>query len=105
MRLYEVVYIFDPALTEEDITAKLEKYHELYPGSWGEFGFRTDAGCYSVRSEGETILVDTGLGPGPHVGRALARLTDGVLEDPSRNTPEGLRALLAGFAAEEEQEG
>ena len=43
-----------------------EKYRELYPESWGEFGFKTDAGCYAIRSEGETIVVDTGLGPGPH---------------------------------------
>ena len=35
-----------------------------------------------------------GSGPGPQVGRALHYLTECVLEDPSHNTPEGLRALL-----------
>lgn len=45
---------------------ELEEYRDLYPESWGDFGFKTDAGCYAIRSEGETILVDTGLGPGPH---------------------------------------
>jgi hypothetical protein len=29
------------------------------------------------------------------VGRALRHLTDCVVEEPSRNTPEALRALLA----------
>ena len=35
---------------------ELEKYHDLYPESWGDFGFKTDAGCYAIRSEGETIV-------------------------------------------------
>jgi tRNA nucleotidyltransferase/poly(A) polymerase len=55
--------------------------------------------------DGRQVMEVLDMGPGPHVGRALARLTDCVLEDPSRNTPEGLRELLAGFTAEEEQEG
>lgn len=46
--------------------AELEPYRELYPECWGEVGFATDAGCYAVRSAGKTIVVDTGLGPGPH---------------------------------------
>lgn len=29
MRLYEIVYIFDPNLTEDSVSAKLEAYHEL----------------------------------------------------------------------------
>jgi hypothetical protein len=33
------------------------------------------------------------------VGRALAYLTDRVLEDPACNTPEALRTLLAEWAA------
>jgi glyoxylase-like metal-dependent hydrolase (beta-lactamase superfamily II) len=47
-------------------TAELEKYRDLYPECWGEVGFMTDAGCYAIRSAGKTIVVDTGLGPGPH---------------------------------------
>jgi glyoxylase-like metal-dependent hydrolase (beta-lactamase superfamily II) len=47
-------------------SAELEPYRELYPECWGELGFCTDAGCYAVRSGGKTVLVDTGLGPGPH---------------------------------------
>jgi small subunit ribosomal protein S6 len=36
MRLYEVVYILDPALDESAVNAKLEKFHELATASGGE---------------------------------------------------------------------
>ena len=36
MRLYEVVYILDPALEEGAVTAKLEKLHELATSQGGE---------------------------------------------------------------------
>ncbi|HKJ01068.1 MAG TPA: 30S ribosomal protein S6 [Longimicrobiales bacterium] len=36
MRLYEVVYILDPALDEGAVTAKLEKFHGLATASGGE---------------------------------------------------------------------
>jgi small subunit ribosomal protein S6 len=36
MRLYEVVYILDPALDENAATAKLEKFHELATSHGGE---------------------------------------------------------------------
>ena len=36
MRLYEVVYILDPALEESAVTAKLEKLHELATSQGGE---------------------------------------------------------------------
>lgn len=36
MRLYEVVYILDPALEEDAIDAKLEKFHELAISEGGE---------------------------------------------------------------------
>lgn len=36
MRLYEVVYILDPALDEGAVTAKLEKLHELATSKGGE---------------------------------------------------------------------
>jgi len=53
--------IFFPERNESDF----EPYRELYPRSHGEGRFRTQAGCYAVRSQGQTILCDTGLGPGP----------------------------------------
>lgn len=46
------------------------------------------------------VMAHLGLGPGPEVGRALRRLLDRVLEDPGRNTPEALRALLDDWAAD-----
>lgn len=36
MRLYEVVYILDPALLEDAVTVKLEKLHELVTSKGGE---------------------------------------------------------------------
>lgn len=42
-----------------------EPYRDTYPGSFGEGKFRTYAHCYAIRSQGKTILCDTGLGPGP----------------------------------------
>ena len=36
MRLYEVVYIMDPALDESAVDAKLGKFHELVTSSGGE---------------------------------------------------------------------
>lgn len=36
MRLYEVVYILDPALDESAVTAKLEKFHALALANGGE---------------------------------------------------------------------
>ncbi|MGY8778462.1 MAG: 30S ribosomal protein S18 [Longimicrobiales bacterium] len=36
MRLYEVVYILDPALEEEAVTAKLDAFHELAIAKGGE---------------------------------------------------------------------
>lgn len=36
MRLYEIVYIFDPALDEENVNRRLEKYHKLGTGDTGQ---------------------------------------------------------------------
>jgi small subunit ribosomal protein S6 len=36
MRLYEVVYIMDPALDEDAVSAKLEKFHDLATSDGGE---------------------------------------------------------------------
>jgi len=45
--------------------------------------------------DGAAVMEILGRGPGPAVGRALAWLTERVVEDPSLNTPDRLRALLA----------
>ena len=36
MRAYEVVYIFDPAIAEDRVTEKLERFHKLLTDSNGE---------------------------------------------------------------------
>ena len=46
---------------------------------------------------GGTVMEVLGIRPGRSVGQALEQLLEAVLEDPSRNTPEGLRALLEGM--------
>jgi glyoxylase-like metal-dependent hydrolase (beta-lactamase superfamily II) len=60
-----------------DIT-ELEAYRSLYPASFGVRGLATQAGAYVVLSAGKTIIVDTGLGPGPieFLGGARGRLLD-----------------------------
>jgi len=44
--------------------------------------------------DGREVMEILGCRPGPEVGRALHRLTERVLEDPSLNTPERLREIL-----------
>ena len=51
--------------------------------------------------DGAAVMEILGLPPGPGVGRALRHLTGRVLDDPSLNTPEGLRELLAAWANED----
>ena len=40
-------------------------YKELYPDAFEQDHMLIEIGCYLVRSEGQTILVDTGYGEGP----------------------------------------
>ena len=49
---------------------------------------------FDLALDGAEVMRILGCGPGPAIGRALRLLTDAVLDDPSRNTPEALRALL-----------
>ncbi len=44
---------------------------------------------------GQEVMEALGTGPGPQVGEAVKWLVEQVLDDPSRNTREGLLALLA----------
>ena len=55
------------------------QYRERYPDSFGDNGLmRLEIGCYLVRSQGRTILIDTGYGPGPieSVGGRRGELMD-----------------------------
>jgi tRNA nucleotidyltransferase (CCA-adding enzyme) len=58
---------------------------------------------FDLALDGADVMRILGCGPSPAVGRALRHLTDAVVEDPSRNTPEGLRALLEAWSAREAQ--
>jgi tRNA nucleotidyltransferase (CCA-adding enzyme) len=50
--------------------------------------------------DGKGVMESLGLPPGRHVGVILARLLERVLDDPSLNEPERLKALLPEVAAE-----
>ena len=69
--------VFLPDIDRSEIDA----YKGLYPGSFGEPDamFRTCASAYVIRSEGKTIVCDTGVGPGPHAW--LGGLTGNLLAD------------------------
>jgi tRNA nucleotidyltransferase (CCA-adding enzyme) len=56
---------------------------------------------FDIALSGREVMRVLGCGPGRRVGRALRHLTDQVIEDPARNTPERLRELLERWAAEE----
>ncbi len=46
--------------------ADFDPYRDIYPGAFSPDGkFRTQAHCYALRSQGRTLLIDTGVGPGP----------------------------------------
>lgn len=70
--------IFFPQQSESAFDA----YHVLYPGSVSDGKFRTQASCYAIRSQGQTILCDTGMGPGPiqFLGGIRGRLLDDMRE-------------------------
>lgn len=55
--------------------------------------------------DGQEVMRVLGLPPGPEVGRALAHLTDLVVDEPARNEPETLRALLLAWARERASSG
>jgi glyoxylase-like metal-dependent hydrolase (beta-lactamase superfamily II) len=42
-----------------------KQYKERYPDTFDGDKMRLEIGCYLVRSQGRTILIDTGYGPGP----------------------------------------
>jgi tRNA nucleotidyltransferase (CCA-adding enzyme) len=56
---------------------------------------------HDLAIDGGQVMRILGCKPGPIVGRALRHLTDCIVEDPSYNTPEALRALLEAWAETE----
>jgi glyoxylase-like metal-dependent hydrolase (beta-lactamase superfamily II) len=59
--------------------ADIEAYQDLYPQCYGPGMFKTDAGAYAIRSGGKTVVVDTGLGPGPIA--MLGNITGNLIPD------------------------
>ncbi len=55
-----------------------EPYRSLYPDSMEGNHIRIEIGCYLVRSQGRTILIDTGYGAGPidYLGGRRGELMD-----------------------------
>lgn len=62
--------------------ADFEPYRSLYPKSFGDGSLATQCGAYAIRSQGKTILCDTGIGPGPieMLGGIRGRLLDDMRE-------------------------
>lgn len=54
-------------------------------------------GREALALDGAAVMRALDCGPGPRVGRALRFLEDAVLEQPERNAPAALLALLAGW--------
>jgi tRNA nucleotidyltransferase (CCA-adding enzyme) len=54
---------------------------------------------FDLAVDGADVMEAIGTGPGRHVGQALRYLTERVIEDPSANTTETLRRLLADWQA------
>ncbi len=53
---------------------------------------------FDLALDGREVMQILDCGPGRTVGLALRHLTEAVIEEPSRNTPEELRRLLATWA-------
>lgn len=53
--------------------------------------------------DGHDVMRIAGIGPGPEVGRILKACLEAVLEDPERNTPEALAALVQALARPESE--
>lgn len=67
--------VFMPAVDR----AEIDRYKSVYAGSFDGEDFRTRASAYVIRSDGKTILCDTGIGPGPHSW--LGGLTGNLVPD------------------------
>ena len=50
--------------------------------------------------DGNDLVAELGVSPGPQIGELLRRLLEAVLDDPSQNTRERLLALARGWQSE-----
>ena len=59
---------------------------------------------FDLALDGREVMQILDCGPGRKVGLALQHLTEAVIEEPSRNTPSGLRRLLAAWVERDDVE-
>ena len=101
VEVWALLDMIPPAYTPDDFFPSI-------PLDWWEpyrkevFGHRTGNlqlyyGCFAVRSQGKLILVDTGMGPGPHPERGNRRgeLTQRMKEEGLAPEDVGLRSAYA----------
>jgi glyoxylase-like metal-dependent hydrolase (beta-lactamase superfamily II) len=72
-----------------------DPYRDHYPDAYGSgVNLRTYAHCFALRSEGKTILVDTGIGPGPVA--MLGGISGHLAEDMNAKgvTPESVDVVV-----------
>lgn len=64
--LHDLAFDFPTMMMFPNIPApEFDAFRELYPASFGKIGMAADCGSYAIRSSGKTVIVDTGIGPGP----------------------------------------
>ena len=64
--LHDLNLDFPSAMMFPNLQAsEFDAYRDLYPECFGNVGLAADCGAYAVRSSGKTVVVDTGIGPGP----------------------------------------
>jgi glyoxylase-like metal-dependent hydrolase (beta-lactamase superfamily II) len=62
--------------------AQWEPYYQRYPQVFADSStWYLHYGCYVVRTREHTLLVDTGVGPGPYMGVVYGRLPDVLSEN------------------------
>ena len=62
--------------------AQWQPYYQRYPQTFtNSSNWRLHYGCYVVRTREHTLLVDTGVGPGPYMGVVYGRLPDALREN------------------------
>jgi glyoxylase-like metal-dependent hydrolase (beta-lactamase superfamily II) len=72
-----------------------DPYRDQYPDAYGSGGnLRTYAHCFALRSKGKTVLVDTGIGPGPVA--VLGGISGHLAEDMSAKgvVPDSVDAVV-----------
>lgn len=73
---------------------RMVKLEQLWQRVQDEIASQSAFSLRDLAVDGHDVMRELGLAPGPAVGRALNRLFERVLDEPSLNTPERLVALM-----------